>query len=94
MPLCVQIDNMVKAEIWENWEPHAQLYSQRNCEINHCVSSLMRVHLVKAQENNYLSLLYPIKVSEGSANTAAEVWNSPSTACSLSRHSNLARKAT
>lgn len=39
-------------------KPYELLYSQKNCEINHCFISLMRVHLVKAQENNYPSLLY------------------------------------
>ena len=87
--------NMVKTEVWDNQGPYVLLYSPKNCEINHCFSSLMHVHLVKAQENNYPSLNVP----DGSPQRTLLILQRrcgilPSTACSLSRHSNLARKAT
>lgn len=72
--LCVQYNTAT--EVWNHQGPYALLYSPKNCEINHCVSSLMHVHLVKAQENNYPSLLYLTKSPEGSANAAVKVWNS------------------
>lgn len=54
----------------------------------------MHVHLVKAHENNYVSLLYRHESPEGSADAAAKAWRLPSTACSLAGPSSLAREAT
>lgn len=64
-PMSVFRCNMVKIDVWDNQGPYALLYSPKNCEINHCFSSLMHVRLVKAQENNYPSLLYPTGVPRG-----------------------------
>lgn len=50
-------------------------HSPKNCAIKHSLSSLMHVHLGKAQENNYPSLLYRPESPEDSANAAAKVWN-------------------
>lgn len=58
-PLCVQIQQHGKdGALGEPGSLNALLYSPKNCEINHGFISLMHVHLVKAQENNYPSLLY------------------------------------
>lgn len=94
-PLCVQIQHGKDGALGESGSLNVLRYSPKNCEINHGFISLMHVHLVKAQENNYPSLLYTRRESLQRARLIQ--WRrcgAPSTACRLRRPSSLARKAT